>query len=322
MKIFRHIEDQGLSMSGTVATMGNFDGIHLGHQALVRNTVQESARLGCPSTVLTFEPHPLKVLAPERAPPLILSYEDKLALLQSFGVDIVIAQRFDREFASIAAEDFIHRFLVNRLKVKKLWVGRDLRFGQDRKGGTDNLLLLAPGAGFEVGVLDPILLGGVRISSSRVRQLVEDGRVDEVRPMLGRYHFVSGHVVTGHHRGQELGFPTANIASQTEVVPLNGIYATLIQLKNKQWLSVSSIGVNPTFGAGPRTVESFILDFEGDIYGESVKLSFVKRIRDEKKFAMVTDLVAQMHEDVTRAKAVFNELALTNEESPQSNSTS
>jgi riboflavin kinase/FMN adenylyltransferase len=128
--------------------------------------------------------------------------------------------------------------------------------------------------------------------------------------------------VTGHHRGQELGFPTANIASQTEVVPLNGIYATLIQLKNKQWLSVSSIGVNPTFGAGPRTVESFILDFEGDIYGESVKLSFVKRIRDEKKFAMVTDLVAQMHEDVTRAKAVFNELALTNEESPQSNSTS
>jgi riboflavin kinase/FMN adenylyltransferase len=321
MKIFRHIEDQGLSTSGTVATMGNFDGIHLGHQALVRNTVKESVRLSCPSTVLTFEPHPLKVLAPERAPRLILSYDDKMALLESFGVDIVIAQRFDREFASIAADEFIHRFLVNHLKIKKLWVGRDLRFGQDRKGGTDNLLRLAPGSGFAVGVLDPILLDGARISSSRIRQLVEEGRVDEVRPMLGRYHFVSGHVVTGHRRGQELGFPTANIASQTEVIPLNGIYATLIQLKNQQWLSVSSVGVNPTFGAGPRTVESFILDFEGDIYSEWVKLSFVKRLRDEKKFAMVTDLIVQMHEDVKCAKGVFNELGLTHETVPQRNST-
>jgi riboflavin kinase / FMN adenylyltransferase len=320
MKIFRHIEDQGLSISGTVATMGNFDGIHLGHQALVRNTVEESARLGCPSTVLTFEPHPLKVLAPERAPLLILSYDDKMALLQSLGVDIVIAQRFDRQFASIAADEFIYRFLVNRLKVKKIWVGRDLRFGQDRKGGTDNLLRLAPGAGFEVGVLDPILLHGIRISSSRIRQLVEEGRVDEVRPMLGRYHFVSGRVATGHRRGQKLGFPTANIASQTEVVPLNGIYATLIQLKNKQWLSVSSVGVNPTFGDGSRTVESFILDFEGDVYGEWVKLSFVRRIRDEKKFLMVKDLVVQMHEDVKRAKAVFKEIGLAYKKDPQSNS--
>ncbi len=320
MKIFHHIEDQGLSISQTVATMGNFDGIHLGHQALLRNTVEESTRLGCPSTVLTFEPHPLKVLAPERAPLLILSYDDKMALFQSLGVDIVIAQRFDREFASIAADEFIYRFLVNRLKIKKIWVGRDLRFGRDRKGGTDTLLRLAPGAGFEVGVLDPILLDGIRISSSRVRQLVEEGRVDEVRPMLGRYHFVSGRVVAGHHRGQKLGFPTANIASLTEVVPLNGIYATLIQLKNKQWLSVSSVGVNPTFGDGPRTVESFILGFEGDIYGERVKLSFVKRIRDEKRFVMVNDLVAQMHEDVKRAKAVFNELGLADKEDPQSNS--
>jgi riboflavin kinase / FMN adenylyltransferase len=320
MKIFRHIEDLGLSMSGTVATMGNFDGIHLGHQTLVRNTVEESTRLGCPSTVLTFEPHPLKVLAPERAPLLILAYEDKMSLLQSLGVDIVIAQRFDRQFASITADEFIHRFLVNRLKIKKLWVGRDLRFGQDRKGGTDILLRLAPGAGFDVGVLDPILLDGIRISSSRIRQLVEEGRVDEVRPMLGRYHFVSGRVVAGHRRGQNLGFPTANIASQTEVVPLNGIYATLIQFKNKLWLSVSSVGVNPTFGDGPRTVESFILDFEGDIYGESVKLSFVKRIRDEKKFVMVNDLIAQMHEDVKLAKVVFNELGLAEIEDPQSNS--
>lgn len=307
-------------MSGTVATVGNFDGVHLGHQALIRNTVEESKRLGYPSTVLTFEPHPLKILAPERAPLLILSYEDKMALLESLGVDIVVAQRFDREFANIAADEFVRRFLVDRLKIKKLWVGRDLRFGQGRKGGADTLLRLAPGGGFEVGVLNPILLDGIRISSSRIRQLVEEGRVDEVRRMLGRYHFVSGRIVTGHRRGQELGFPTANIASQTEVIPLNGIYATSIQFKNKRWLSVSSVGVNPTFGDGPRTVESFILDFEGDIYGEWVKLSFVQRIREEKKFVMINDLIAQMHEDVKRAKAVFKELGLADKEDPQNNS--
>jgi riboflavin kinase / FMN adenylyltransferase len=320
MKIFRHIEDQGLSMSGTVATVGNFDGVHLGHQALIRNTVEESKRLGYPSTVLTFEPHPLKILAPERARLLILSYEDKMALLESLGVDIVVAQQFDREFANIAADEFVRRFLVDRLKIKKLWVGRDLRFGQGRKGGTDTLLRLAPGGGFEVGVLDPILLDGIRISSSRIRQLVEEGRVDEVRRMLGRYHFLSGRIVTGHRRGQELGFPTANIASQTEVIPLNGIYATSIQFKNKRWLSVSSVGVNPTFGDGPRTVESFILDFEGDIYGEWVKLSFVQRIREEKKFVTINDLIAQMHEDVKRAKTVFKELELADKEDPQNNS--
>lgn len=315
MRIFHHIEDQSFSTLGTVATMGNFDGIHLGHQALVRNTVQESTRLGYPSTVLTFEPHPLKVLAPERAPSLILSYEDKITLLQSLGVDIVVAQRFDRQFASIPADDFVRRFLVDRLKIKKLWVGRDLRFGQGRRGGTDDLLRLAASAGFEVGVLDPILLNGVRISSSRIRKLIEEGRVAEVKPMLGRYHFVSGRVITGHRRGRELGFPTANIATQTELVPPNGIYATLTEVRNRRLLSVSSIGINPTFGDGPRTVESFILDFDGDIYGERIKLSFVQRIRDEKKFEVVKDLVAQMHEDVEDARAALKAVGLSQTDS-------
>ena len=314
MKAFSDIEDQQLSMRGSVVTMGNFDGIHLGHQALVRHTVEESKRLGYPSIVLTFEPHPLKVLAPERAPRLLLSYQDKLDLFQAFGVDIVIAQRFDREFASIAAEDFVRRFLVGRLKTKKLWVGRDLRFGQGRKGETGDLIRVAPEVGFQVGVLDPISSDGIRISSSRIRGLVEAGCVDEVRPMLGRYHFVSGRVVTGQGRGRKLGFPTANISSQTEVVPLNGIYATLIEVKSRQWLSVSSVGVNPTFGDGPRTVESFIFDFASEIYGEAVKLSFVKRIRDEKKFSTVEDLIAQIHEDVEQAKVIFKELRLPGQE--------
>ena len=290
--------------------MGNFDGIHFGHQALISSTVEEAKQLGYDSIVLTFEPHPLKVLAPDRAPRLILSYEDKMALFQSFGVNLVIAQSFDRQFASISADDFVRRFLVERLKVRKLWVGRDLRFGQGRKGNVDDLLRLASENEFEVGVLDPILLEGERISSSRIRQLLEEGRVDEVRPLLGRFHFVSGTVVKGHRRGRELGFPTANISSQTEVMPPDGIYATLFDVRNKQWLSISSIGVNPTFGDGPRTVESFIFDFDGDIYGESVKLSFVKRIREERKFTIVNDLIGQINEDVKCAKAIFKDSAI------------
>jgi riboflavin kinase / FMN adenylyltransferase len=314
MEAFSDIKDQQLSLTGSVVTLGNFDGIHLGHQALIHHTVEEAKRLGYPSIVVTFEPHPLKVLAPERAPRLLLTYQDKLDLFQTSGVDIVVAQRFDRQFASVTAEDFVRRFLVGQLRTKKLWVGRDLRFGQGRKAGTEDLMRLAPEVGFQVGVVEPILSNGVRISSSSIRELVEAGCVDEVQPMLGRYHFVSGRVVTGAGRGRKLGFPTANILSQTEVVPSNGIYATLIEFKNRRWLSVSSIGVNPTFGDGPRTLESFVFDLDTNIYGASVKLFFVKRIRDEQKFATVEELIAQMHGDVDQAKAIFKRLRLVGPE--------
>lgn len=310
MDIVRHIEGRGLSLTGAVATLGNFDGIHLGHQALVRNAVADAKRRGIPSVVLTFEPHPLKILAPARAPRLILSHKDKMQLLQSFGVDIVVIKNFDAQFANLRAQEFVRGFLVDRLRIKKIWVGRDLRFGQRRQGSVDDLIRWGADLVFEVGIVEPILLQGVRVSSSRIRQLLEQGHVDEVEPMLGRRHFVSGRVVRGRCRGRELGFPTANIATRTEVLPLDGIYATLFQIKDIQWLSVSSVGVNPTFGEGPRTVESFILDFNGDIYGESVKLSFVKRIREEKKFETAEALVLRMKEDVKSAQAIFKDLGL------------
>jgi riboflavin kinase / FMN adenylyltransferase len=185
-----------------------------------------------------------------------------------------------------------------------------LRLGRAIKGGLAYLIDLGADLGFVVGVVEPILLGGVRVSSSRVRDLLERGRVEEAMALLGRYHFVSGRVVGGHRRGRELGFPTANISPRTEALPLDGIYATLLTLGENQWLSVSSIGVNPTFGDGSRTVESFMFDFTGDIYGEVVKLSFVKRIRDEQRFASIEQLVAQMREDVETAKSIFAHLNL------------
>ena len=310
MEILRHLDDRSPSSPGSVATLGNFDGLHLGHQALVRGAVEDARRLGARSVVLTFEPHPLKILAPARAPKLLLSHKDKMELLQSLDVDVVVIQKFDAAFASVPARDFVARVLLERLRIKKIWVGRDLRFGQGRKGCVDDLLKWGCEDGFDVGIVESILLGGVRVSSSVVRQLVEEGRVDEAAPMLGRYHLVSGRVVSGERRGRELGFPTANISSRTEVLPLDGIYATLFQCGAKRYFSASSIGTNPTFGDGPRTIESFLLDFDDELYGEAVKLYFVKRIRAEKKFASVDELVAQMREDVTRARAIFDESGL------------
>ena len=290
--------------------MGNFDGIHLGHQALVLRSLEEARHRNVASVVLTFDPHPLKVLAPARAPRLILTPEDKIELLQDLGIDVVINQRFDASFASLDAEEFVRRFIVNRLKAKKIWVGRDLRFGHGRKGDVEQLVRWGGELGFEVGIVEPILVNGVRVSSSQIRQAIEAGRVDEARSSLGRYHFIAGTVVEGNRRGRDLGFPTANIASCTEVIPSDGIYATLFHIGQERWLSVSSIGVNPTFGAGPRTVESYILNFDRDIYGKKIKLAFVKKIREEKKFADVASLIAQIQEDVRSALAVFHSLGI------------
>jgi riboflavin kinase/FMN adenylyltransferase len=297
-------------LSGSVVTLGNFDGIHLGHQALIGGTVAAARKLALPSLVLTFEPHPLKVLAPERAPKMLLAHKDKMRLLQDLGVDVVVIQQFDLTFAKLAAEDFVRSILVDRLKARQVWVGSDLRFGQGRKGTVADLHRWGSGLGFSVAHVDAVLVDQERVSSSRIRQLVSAGQLDAVQPMLGRFHFLSGRVVGGQRRGRELGFPTANILTRAEVLPLDGIYATLFHLGERRLPSVTSIGVNPTFGAGPRTVESFILNFAEEIYGESVRLSFVKRIREEKNFASVEELVGQIRRDVASSEAILRELEL------------
>lgn len=310
MQIVRHIDDPSLSITASVVTLGNFDGIHKGHQALIGGAVAEARKLAIPCVVLTFEPHPLKVLAPERAPKMLLSHKDKMQLLQALGVDVVVIQHFDLAFANLAAERFVRGLLVDRLKARRIWVGSDLRFGQGRKGGVVELREWGGELGFSVATVDAVVVNDARVSSSRIRQLVIAGQVDAVEPMLGRYHFLSGRVVGGHRRGRDLGFPTANISTRTEVLPLDGIYATLFHLGDRRLLSVSSIGVNPTFGAGPRSIESYILSFQDDIYGAAVKLSFVKRLRAEMNFKSAVALSAQIRQDVDIAAAIFRELNL------------
>jgi len=306
MEIIRDIRAPGVAVPSSVITLGNFDGIHLGHQALLRNAVADARARGIPSIVFTFDPHPLKVLAPRRAPGLLVTVEDKMQLFEAAGIDIVILQAFDNAFARLEAHDFVGQFLVQSLKLKKIWAGRDLRFGRSRLGTVDSLAAWGREWGFEVGIVEPVMIAGERVSSSRIRQLIDTGCVDQVHSMLGRYFHVSGKVVRGQRRGRDLGFPTANIESRTEVLPLDGIYATMIEVQGQSWSSATSIGLNPTFGEGPRTVEAFIFDFDRDIYDQDVKLSFVKRIRGEQKFSSVEALIAQMHQDVAAAKEILN----------------
>ena len=305
MEIYRHIDDRLLSIPAPILTMGNFDGIHLGHQALLRRVVEDARGRGGAAVVLTFEPHPLKVLAPERAPRLILAHKDKIRLLQSLGIDVVIIQAFNPAFASLEAEEFVRRYLIDGLKVRKVWVGKDLRFGKGRRGRVEDLIRWGQEGGFEVGVLEAVQIGGLRVSSSRIREQLMRGEVHEVKKFLGRYHFISGRVVPGHQRGRQLGFPTANIVTRTEVLPPDGIYATFLQSGGHCWSSVTSVGLNPTFGDGPRTIETYVLDFSGDLYDQPVKLVFVERIRAEKKFSSPELLVEQIKRDVVVAQEIL-----------------
>lgn len=305
MKIIRDIRSAGLSLPGSVVTLGNFDGVHVGHQALLRSAIADARAGNVPAVVFTFDPHPLRFLAPARAPKLLLSTDDKMQLFESAGVDLTILQPFNEEFANLEAEAFVQTVLLKQLQLKKIWAGRDLRFGRARRGTVDVLGAWGRQFGFDVGTVDPVLIGNERVSSSRIRQLIDAGRVDEAKPLLGRHHFVSGKVVRGQRRGREIGFPTANIESHTEVLPVDGIYATFVEVAGQRWASASSIGRNPTFGDGPRTVEAFIFDFNRDIYGQEVKLFFVKRLRGEEKFPSVAALIRQIERDVAAAKAVL-----------------
>jgi len=306
MQIIRHIDDPALALDDSSVTLGNFDGIHVGHQALIKNAVDDARRMDLRSAVLTFEPHPLRVLAPDRAPKMLLAHKDKMQLLQHLGVECVVIQQFDRSFAAIDAEEFVRKYLSERLRAKKVWVGKDLRFGKGRAGDIDKLRTWGRRLGFDVGVVEPVRVCDERVSSSRIRELIIAGHVAAVQPMLARYYFVSGKVISGHRRGRELGFPTANIASRAEIVPRDGIYATRFHLGDDLLPSVTSIGVNPTFGVGgPRTIESYILNFDREIYGESVKVSFLARLRDEKHFVSVESLIEQIRRDVVDAEALL-----------------
>jgi riboflavin kinase/FMN adenylyltransferase len=290
-----------------VITIGNFDGVHLGHQALFAKTLQRAGAIQGTSLAVTFEPHPMRVLRPAVNLPLITPLEQKLELMDDAGLEVTLCLRFDQHFAGLSADDFVDKLLVSRLGAAEVVVGYDFAFGH--KGLGDLELLAAKGDkhGFAVHVVGPVMVDGRPVSSTRVRQEVASGNMEAARRLLGRHYQVAGRVVVGHGRGgRMLGFPTANLKVADELLPGPGVYAVLVELSDGRLIKgANNIGDNPTFADGGLRVETHLLDFKGDLYGQDIRLHFVQRLRGEKRFASPEELKAQIGRDVDRAIEVL-----------------
>lgn len=281
----------------SVVAPGNYDGVHLGHQALL-SAARELAAPTERVVVLTFSPHPAQVLAPLRAPPLLTTIERRTSLLHRMGADHVEVVAFDRAFAGLTAGAFIEEVLVARLGATGVVVGPDFRFAKGREGDIDTLRE----AGLQVRAHGPIRREGGVVSSTRIRGLLREGDVDATRRLLGRVHDVGGQVVEGHRRGRTIGFPTANLDCEPVLLPADGVYAVIARHPDGSLLEgVANLGVRPTVEAG-RSVEAHFFDFEGDLYGSTMRLGFVSRIRGEQKFGGLDELKAQIARDAQQAR--------------------
>ncbi|GBD11557.1 Riboflavin biosynthesis protein RibF [bacterium HR23] len=293
----------------SAVTIGVFDGVHLGHRHLFATLRTEAQRRGLHTVALTFRNHPRLFLYPERPFPLLSTPEERMRLIRQQGVEAVIPLTFDADLARVPAQAFLQA-LVERLKMRLLVAGQDFALGYHRQGTLPVLQALGNQMGFAVVVASPFLLDGRVVSSSAIRQAVLDGRVEEASRMLGRPPALEGTVRAGAGRGRQLGYPTANLEVEPSLaIPANGIYATLAVVDGRRWPSATSIGTRPTFGEGVRTVETYILDFTGDLYGRRLRLEFVRRLRDEQAFPTVQALVEQMARDIAQARSILSNLA-------------
>ncbi len=310
MIIVRNLADLPDALGNAVVTVGNFDGVHRGHRELLRVLKGAAAERGAVSVVVTFEPHPLKVLTPEREFRLITTYGEKERLLAESSVDYLVVLPFTREFAACSAQSFVRDVLVGRLGMRCLVIGYDYAFGRNREGDVELLRLLGTEHGFTVQVLEQVGDGGIAFSSSVVRELIGRGDVRGVVPLLGRYFSVGGRVVHGFHRGKGLGFPTANIEAEEELLPGPGVYA--VKVAGDGWLrdGACNVGDNPTFQGRRITVEAHLLDFDGDLYGQCLRVYFVDRIREERAFTSLPALQEAIAHDVARCRALLRDVVL------------
>lgn len=309
MEIIRHVAHRPLSFPHPVLSLGNFDGVHLGHQAIITRVVQEARARHGTALVLTFYPHTLAVLRPERPLVLILGLREKLLQFACLGVDSVILQRFSRTFSHLSPEDFVRRYLVETLRVEKVVVGHNVSFGYKGAGRAETLERFGRAYGFAVEIVGPVRLGEKEVSSTAVRALLSAGDMREVARFLGRPYAVSGRVEKGLQRGRGLGFPTANLRPRSDLPLPNGVYAVLVEVGGVQVPGVANVGVNPTFAGKRRTIEAHLFDFTADLYGTRLRVSFVERLRGEQKFPSVQALVQQIQEDAARARTLLSDLA-------------
>ena len=295
-----------------VLALGNFDGLHRGHMKIVERVARGAAERAGTPIVLTFDPHPTRVVRPEKAPRLLMTPAQKVEALARAGMQGMAVVRFDHALAAWDPETFVRRVLVEWLHVAEVWVGANFVFGHDRSGNFSTLRLLGARYGFRAGKIDAVRYKDFVVSSTRIRRLIGEGRVDEAATLLGRHHFVDGTVVHGLQRGRTLGFPTANLETDNEQLPPDGVYATLARLDDGVlYPSVTNVGVRPTFHQPSAVViEAHLLDQTLDLYGAHMRLSFLQRIRDERTFDGVDALKAQIAADCQRARTLFEQISL------------
>ena len=291
-----------------IVAIGNFDGVHMGHQILFRKTAELAKLNGGTAVAFTFEPHPLKILAPDRVPPLLTTFRKKMELLEECGIEIVICADFTRQFSDQHPRDFAHEILIKRIGVKEVVVGFDYAFGRGREGTVRYLKQMGEEYGFQTHIIEPVKLNGHLVSSSYVRELIEDGKVETAGEFLGRHYSIPGPVIEGYKTGQAIGFPTANLDTSRVKIPGTGVYAVLIKHEGQKYNGVVNIGFNPTFKRDTLSLEAHIFDFEEKIYGQEIEVFFIRRIRSEIKFKGADHLVEQIKKDIQAAKKILADL--------------
>ena len=307
MDVIRGLDRIPPKYACSVVTIGNFDGIHLAHKDLLGKVVEEARKRQCSSVVLTFEPHPQKVLQPDRKPfYLLTTLQEKLKLIEALGIDAVVLIEFTPDFAKTTAEAFVQGILWDKLHLEKLIIGHDTAFGNRKSGNEDFLRGMGQALGFDVEAIDAVQVDGIVVSSTSVRHTLLEGDVRRTMKLLGRPYSLSGTVVKGYRRGSEIGIPTANIESQKELVPALGVYAVIAELDGGSHPGVLNIGYSPTFGDNRLTVEVHLLDFpREELYGKAIDVLFIDRIRDEMKFESPKELVKQIERDIERARELL-----------------
>ena len=297
-------------LKNPVLSIGNFDGVHKGHLALFDKAKERAKYIGGQSAIITFHPHPINFMKPGNKPALITPTQQKMRLIKDAGIDVIYCLAFTKAFAAISARDFVHDILIDKIGVKEMVVGYDCTFGHRREGNISFLQDMGNRLGFAVHVVEPISIDGTLVSSTSIRKLVREGNLTKSKKLLGRDYQICGIVVKGRNRGARvLGFPTANLELIDELTPKKGVYAVKVFIDGQSYNGLINIGHNPTFGKGPFSVETHILDFSGDLLGRTIKINFIERLRAEKHFKTIEDLKTQICQDVIQAKEIFRHKA-------------
>lgn len=305
MDILSSLEDLWPIFGPCALTLGNFDGVHLGHRELFRQLVKAARQLKCPSVVCTFNPHPLKFLAPDKAPPLLNTLNEKRRLIAASHIDYLIEIPFTDMFAAMSPEQFVDDILIAKFKVKALVIGYDYAFGKNRRGDAEFLKSYCTQKGFSVDVLQPVGDDGLPYSSTRIRNMISAGDVLGVVSLLGRQYNLEGRVVPGEQRGRKMGFPTANLETDKELLPASGVYVVKVRHKLQEYGGVVNLGLRPTFGGQHSTIEVHLLDFTGQLYDENLRIYFLERLRGEVKFSSVDELTDAIAADVLKARQIL-----------------